>query len=117
VTGVPGMPLPGGHPDLAPCGTLAAYRRHLRDGLRGREIDRACRQAVNRDREDRAAAGWVRPSRARRVHQALRGGAAKCGRERVAVSPDPGEVTCLNCLGCHHPMTRRPAPRERARAA
>jgi hypothetical protein len=93
VTGVPGMPLPASHPDLAPCGTLAAYRRHLR---RGDPVDRACRQAVNRDREDRAAAGWVRPSRASSVHLA---GPGRCYREDVKTTEDPALVTCKHCLG------------------
>jgi WhiB family redox-sensing transcriptional regulator len=44
----------GGRPgcDLAPCGTDAAYRRHLR---RGEPVDESCRQAsVRRDAERRA---------------------------------------------------------------
>ena len=32
----------GGPPSLAPCGTYAAYRRHLRHG---EPIDEACQQA------------------------------------------------------------------------
>jgi hypothetical protein len=81
VSGVAGMPLPGGHPDLQPCGTLAAYRRHLRDGLRGTQIDRACRQAVARDWEDRAVAGYKRPRRRRQRsgHRTPREVCERCG--------------------------------------
>ena len=52
MSGVAGMPLPGWAPELRPCGTLAAYRRHLR---RGEPVDESCRQAVVRDWEDRGA--------------------------------------------------------------
>jgi hypothetical protein len=38
--------------DVKPCGTSAAYRRHLRHGER---IDESCRQANVRDTADRKA--------------------------------------------------------------
>jgi hypothetical protein len=110
-----GQPLPDD--ELEPCGTRAAYRRHLR---RGDPVDESCRQAEARAWQDRVADGYERPSRGRRVHRALRFGMAKCGRGRVAVSSDPGEVTCLNCLGGHRRMPWVPArqqPGERSRAA
>jgi len=39
--------------DVRPCGTEAAYRRHLR---RGEDVDLACRQWRDRDWEDRSGA-------------------------------------------------------------
>ena len=50
MSGVPGMPLPGWAPELKPCGTPAAYRRHLR---RGETLCRSCRQAEQRRQQDR----------------------------------------------------------------
>lgn len=35
---------------LMPCGTKAAYARHIRAGQRGAEIDLACRLANQRDK-------------------------------------------------------------------
>lgn len=96
MSGVRGMPLPDD--ELEPCGTLAAYRRHLR---RGDPVDRDCQQAVTRDWQDRVAAGWERPPRQyrKRVHLAGVGGAALCGkRARAAVTSDPGDATCRFCV-------------------
>ena len=77
---------------LEPCGTLAAYRRHLR---RGELIDESCRQAVVRDWQDRAASGRVRRrTRPAAVHLA---GPGRCYREGVAVTDDPALVTCKHC--------------------
>ena len=100
MSGVPGMPLPDGHPDLQPCGTLAAYRRHLRDGLRGPQIDRACRQASLRSWEDRIAAGYTRPPRTgqRTVHVAGAAGPALCGKRPRNATDDPAGATCKTCL-------------------
>lgn len=94
MSGVKGMPLPDS--ELAPCGTLAAYRRHLR---RGTPVDEACRQAQARAYQDRVAAGWTRPSpqHAPSVHLAgWRGPLCGCGRQRV--TDVLHEVTCRNCL-------------------
>jgi hypothetical protein len=87
------MPLPDS--ELTPCGTRAAYRRHLRRGLRGLEIDEACRQAEVRAWEDRVAAGQVARSRLARVHL---DGPGRCYREDVITTADPAKVTCLHCL-------------------
>lgn len=97
MSGLPGMPLPGWAPELKPCGTLAAYRRHLR---RGDPIDEACRQAAARDWQDRYSAGRA-GLRLYSVHAARPGGEAACGRAHVTVTNDPGEVTCRNCQGGH----------------
>jgi hypothetical protein len=110
-----------GLPDdmLEPCGTLAAYRRHLR---RGDPVDRDCRQAVTRGWHDRVAGGYVKPASSRhfRVHLALViSGTALCGRRLAAVTDDPGEVTCRHCaavLRRHLAAAGRPAG-ERSRAA
>ena len=52
MSGVAGMPLPGWAPELRPCGTLAAARRHYRlDGPGWR--CRTCRQAEQRGHQDR----------------------------------------------------------------
>lgn len=117
MSGVKGMRWGQGLPDseLRPCGTLAAYRRHLR---RGDPVDRDCRQAVDRDRQDRVAAGWQRPRRQyrRRVHLARRDGLAACGRARRG-TPASGilaEVTCRHCLAI---LRRHQARGERSRAA
>lgn len=91
-----GHPLPDDV--LEPCGTLAAYRRHLRRGV---IPDRDCRDAAARAWQDRLASGWRRPSRAVRVHQAARGGTAACGRHEVAVTGDAALVTCLDCREGH----------------
>ena len=100
MSGVAGMPLPDGHPDLKPCGTLAAYRRHLRDGLRGPQIDRACRQASLRSWEDRIADGYTRPPRGgqRTVHVAGAAGKALCGKRPRNATGDPAGATCRGCL-------------------
>lgn len=44
---------------LKPCGTTAAYMRHWRLGLRGNEIDAACREAHNRASHKSRQAGGV----------------------------------------------------------
>jgi hypothetical protein len=98
VSGVAGMPLPGWAPELRPCGTLAAYRRHLR---RGEPVDESCRQAAVRDQQDRVAAGYARPSRAGRGRVHLGGGCAPaaCGRKDPArVTGTPWRATCRSCL-------------------
>ena len=87
MSGVPGMPLPDVF--LAPCGTLAAYRRHLR---RGDPVDESCRQAVVRDWQDRVAAGLAR--RQASVHL---DGPGRCYRRDVIVTGDPERVTCRAC--------------------
>ena len=52
MSGVAGMPLTGWAPELRPCGTLAAARRHYRlDGPGWR--CRTCRQAEQRGNQDR----------------------------------------------------------------
>jgi len=118
VSGVRGMPLPDD--ELAPCGTLAAYRRHLR---RGDPVDRDCRQAVVRDWQDRIAAGWKRPSRRyqARTHLAAAHGGAECGPRRIAaaMTSDLGEVTCQRCLAvrCRHLADAQAIERRRSRAA
>ena len=89
MSGVPGMPLPAWAPELKPCGTPAAYRRHLR---RGERVDEACRQAKNRDYQDRAPR--IRRSRAA-VHL---DGPGRCYRRDVIVTGDPERVTCRACL-------------------
>ena len=112
MSGVPGMrhggPLPDGHPDLKPCGTRAAYRRHLRRGLRGPEIDEACRQAEARAWQDRVAAGRAHRSRMARVHLA---GPGRCYREDVEMTADPAGVTCKHCAAGYRrlPWVLKPA--------
>ena len=86
MSGVAGMPLPGWAPELRPCGTLAAYRRHKR---RGEPVDEACRQEAARDQQARR-----RRRRLARVHL---DGPGRCYREDVTVTADPGQVTCLHC--------------------
>lgn len=115
MSGVPGMrrgqPLPDG--ELEPCGTRAAYRRHLR---RGDPVDESCRQAEARAWQDRVAAGRVR-RRLARVHLA---GPGRCYREGVITTADPALVTCLHCLGGYRrlPWVLAAAqPGERSRAA
>lgn len=109
MSGVPGMrrgrPLPSGHPELKPCGTRAAYRRHLR---RGDPIDEACRQAEVRAWQDRASAGKVVRSRLARVHL---DGPGRCYREDVITTADPAKVTCLHCLSGYRrlPWVLKPA--------
>ena len=59
MSGVAGMPLPGWAPELRPCGTLAAARRHYRlDGPGWR--CRSCRQAESRGYQDRPARPRIR---------------------------------------------------------
>jgi hypothetical protein len=111
VSGVAGMPLPGWAPELRPCGTLAAYRRHLR---RGEPVDESCRQAAVRDQQDRVATGRIRRSRAR-VH--LASGPGKCYREDVIVTGDPGQVTCLHCREGYRRCRWVRAARGQSRAA
>lgn len=112
MSGVPGMrhgrPLPDGHPELKPGGTRAAYRRHLRRGLRGLEIDEACRQAETRAWEDRVAAGQAQRSRLARVHL---DGPGRCYREDVKTTTDPAKVTCLHCAAGYRrlPWVLKPA--------
>ena len=63
---------------LKPCGTKAAYQRHIRAGLRGDAIDQACRRANNlhtigtRRKNDNdtvyAAAFWRASKELRRRH-------------------------------------------------
>lgn len=114
MSGVAGMPLPDAW--LEPCGTLAAYRRHLR---RGDPVDESCRQAVVRDWQDRVASGRVSRQRLARVH--LAGGPAKCYREDVAVTDDLGRVTCRACLGGYRRLpwrsSRQPQAERGFRAA
>jgi hypothetical protein len=104
VSGVRGMRWGQGLPDdeLEPCGTLAAYRRHLR---RGDPVDRDCREASVRHWHDRVAAGYVKPpgSRHLRVHLADGGVRAYCGRLAAAgaATADPGSATCVNCVAVH----------------
>ena len=95
MSGVAGMPLPDW--DLEPCGTLAAYRRHLR---RGDPVDETCRQAVARSWHDRVAAGYQRPSRAgrHRWHLPGTGGKALCGGQPRLVTDLVHEATCQRCL-------------------
>lgn len=64
VSGVPGQPLPWWAPELQPCGTIAAARRHER---RGEDLCRSCRQARARDWADRKAAGLIPTRRPREV--------------------------------------------------
>jgi hypothetical protein len=122
LSGVRGMRHGQGLPDdeLEPCGTLAAYRRHL---CRGDPVDRDCQQAAARDWQDRVAAGWKRPPRPyrARTHLAAAGGAAECGPRRTAaaVTGDLGEVTCKRCLAVRgrHLADARAIERRRSRAA
>ena len=58
MSGVPGMPLPDWAPELRPCGTPAAARRHYR---RGEALCRSCKQAERRRWQDYG--GPVRQSR------------------------------------------------------
>jgi hypothetical protein len=92
VSGVAGMPLPGWAPELRPCGTPAAYRRHLR---RGEPVDESCRQAAARDWRDGAAGRRVR--RRRRLSRVHLDGPGRCYREDVIITGDPERVTCLHC--------------------
>ena len=103
MSGVLGQPLPSWAPELKPCGTPAAYKRHLR---RGEPVDESCRQAMARDWQDRVAVGLVRRSRGR-VH--LASGPGKCYCRDVAVTDDPEQVTCQHCLAGY-----RSRPRVRA---
>jgi hypothetical protein len=48
--------LPWWAPELRPCGTVAAYKRHQR---RGERPCLSCRQAKARDWQDRKAAGKI----------------------------------------------------------
>lgn len=100
--------------ELEPCGTRAAYRRHLR---RGDPVDEACRQAEARAWHDRVASGAVSRRGPTRVH--LEGPGA-CYREGVITTPDPAKVTCLHCLGGYRrlPWALKAAqPGGRSRAA
>ena len=96
MSGVPGMPLPSWAPELEPCGTLAAYRRHLR---RGERIDESCRKASARSWQDRLAAGYERPprKRPRLVHLAEGDGTALCGKRPKNATGNPAEATCKRC--------------------
>jgi hypothetical protein len=117
VSGVPGMRRGQGLPDwqLEPCGTPAAYRRHLRRGLRGSQIDESCRQANARAWQDKVAAGYKRPYRGARVHAATLTGRAACGDPRqVAVTDEPGLVTCVKCREGHRRVWRLRVPAGRA---
>jgi hypothetical protein len=67
MAGVLGQPLPWWAPELKPCGTLAAYRRHQR---RGEKSCKTCRQAVARDWRDRRAAGKISTRQPRHIIQA-----------------------------------------------
>jgi hypothetical protein len=111
VSGVAGMRRGRGLPDayLEPCGTLAAYRRHLR---RGDPVDESCRQAVVRDWQDRAAVGRARiPA----VHL---DGPGRCYRRDVIVTGAPERVTCRTCLSGYRRLPWvRAAARGRSRAA
>lgn len=115
MSGVPGMPLPSWSPDLKPCGTPAAYRRHLR---RGEPVDESCRQAMTREWQERVASGWERAPRPRdpaRVHLPGAGQPSLCGRARStsAVTEVLGDVTCANCVA----VLARHQDNEQAKAA
>ena len=119
MSGVAGMRWGRDLPDdvLEPCGTLAAYRRHLR---RGDPVDRDCAQANARAWRGRAAAGYRRPSRAgrRQVHLAGAGAKSLCGRRpRSAMTGDPGEATCGHCAAVLRRHLADAQARGRSRAA
>lgn len=45
-----------GRPATAPCGTIAAYRRHRSHGMKAADIDTACNEAWNAYQRGRYAA-------------------------------------------------------------
>ena len=72
MSGVAGMPLPGWVPELKPCGTLAAARRHYRQDGPGWRC-RSCRQAEQRGYQDR-------PPRPRALRPAPSAAGVEAGR-------------------------------------